>query len=29
MVDLEWTPLRPYENWGRQLDALVSESAMR
>ncbi len=27
MVKLEWTPLRSYESWGRQLDALVAETA--
>jgi hypothetical protein len=29
MVDLEWTPLRLYENRGRQLDEPVSETAAR
>ena len=25
MVDLDWTILRPYENWAKHLDALTSE----
>lgn len=29
MMKLEWTPLRPYESWGRQLDALVVETTRR
>lgn len=23
-VELTWTPLRPYENWGEQLDGIVA-----
>jgi len=25
VVEIEWTPLRPYEHWGEQLDRIVEE----